>query len=56
MLIIFISGGGEHTAIIQHIEEELRLYLQGFSQHKSVDFRCFERRFFFSLAQDLQIC
>lgn len=51
MLTIFIVGGGEQTAIIQHIEEELRWYLQGFSQHKSVDLGSFEKSYFLSLAQ-----
>lgn len=51
MLNIFIAGGGGKTAIIEHIEEELRWYLQGFSPHKSIDFTSFERSFFLSLAQ-----
>lgn len=46
MLIIFIAGRGEQTAITQHIEEELRWYLQDLSQHKSVDFRILQEAFF----------
>lgn len=48
VLIVLIVGGGEETVIIQYIEAELSWHLQGFSQHKPVDLKSFERSFFFS--------